>query len=295
MFFPNFQTGIQHATAALMKRGAEVDTGHWQGHVFENDPSLVTLELMDMAMEVPVDRKQMIEPGVFKEAKLSYPDKLSPVLAREIKPNLPWADDHFAERVSRDPSNPGEEYKNWPWWRGQEDQAMEEGATGLRNIFTHTYQERFWPKEAGSAIGDTFGHNPHPRQGIRYHYGDLDDVVNLLADHPYTRQATFPIFFPEDTGAVHGGRIPCTLHYHFMVRQNRLHLWYPIRSCDLVRHFRDDLYLACKLLLWVIQELQEKELRSDRDQIWVDVRPGTLFFNAYSFHVHKGDLHHVKV
>jgi hypothetical protein len=114
----------------------------------------------------------------------------------------------------------------------------------------------------------------------------------MLLHSPYTRQATFPIFFPEDTGA-DGRRIPCTLHYHFLLRNNQLHLWYPIRSCDLVRHFRDDLYLACRLLLWVLEELRERELRTDNPQLWMDVDPGTLFFTAYSFHVHYGDLRHV--
>jgi thymidylate synthase len=90
-------------------------------------------------------------------------------------------------------------------------------------------------------------------QGIRYEYGDLDDVVNLLYEHPFTRQATFPIFFPEDTGAVHGGRIPCTLHYHFLRRGDSLHLWYAIRSCDAVRHFRDDVYMATRLCQWVTE------------------------------------------
>jgi thymidylate synthase len=107
-----------------------------------------------------------------------------------------------------------------------------------------------------------------------------------------TRQAYFPIFFPEDTGAVHGGRIPCTLGYHFLLRSGLLHCWYEIRSCDAVRHFRDDLYLATRLVQWVVAELVEKETpRSDREQVWVDVNPGTMFFKAHSFHVHMGDRH----
>lgn len=65
-------------------------------------------------------------------------------------------------------------------------------------------------------------------------------------------------------------------------------MWYPIRSCDAVRHFRDDLYMACRLMLWVLQELIDK----DKDQ-WINVCPGTLHFTAYSFHIHKGDMHRV--
>jgi thymidylate synthase len=139
--------------------------------------------------------------------------------------------------------------------------------------FTHTYQERFWPKDLLNV-------------GIRWGPGDLDDVVGLLSSSPLTRQAYLPIFFPEDTGAVHGGRIPCTLGYYFLVRDRLLHLWYEIRSCDAVRHFRDDLYLAARLQLWVLERLQEIA-----PEYWRSVQPGTFHFHAYSFHVHHGDLH----
>jgi hypothetical protein len=283
-----------------MSRGVEVDAGSWQGYETKGKPDLVTIELLNLMFECPIE----VQTGIGDIFELR---DLPGVLAEQIQPNLPWADDHFDERVSRDPSNPGEEYKNWPWWQGQSEARIcrscgeREGRTHLDTcpgyfdepIFTHTYQERFWPKYAGS-LERIEGQEIY---GIRYEYGDLDDVVSLLAKNPFTRQATFPIFFPEDTGAVHGGRIPCTLHYHFLLRNGRLNLWYPIRSCDLVRHFRDDVYLACRLLIWVIQELRERELRGehgDSPQFWVDVDPGTLFFTAYSFHVHKGDIHHVR-
>lgn len=258
----------------LKQYGRVVDTGHWQGVTTEGKPDLVTKELMNLTFEVPMP--------------LSGDE-----LADDVHPNEPWAEAHFRERVSRVPSNPGKEYKNWPWWRGQE------GATAIKSEkyeehqgesfkFTHTYQERFWPKYAQRNESST---RTQVREGIRYRYGDLDDVVGLLRREPFTRQATLPIFFPEDTGAVHGGRVPCTLHYHFLRRGDQLNLWYPIRSCDAVRHFRDDLYMAVRLCQWVLKELVDHELRSDGEQTWVDVEPGMLHFTAYSFHVHMGDIH----
>ena len=66
-------------------------------------------------------------------------------------------------------------------------------------------------------------------------YGDLDDVVTLLTNDPLTRQAFLPMWFPEDTGVVHGTRVPCSLGYHFMQRDGRLSITYYIRSCDIVR------------------------------------------------------------
>jgi thymidylate synthase len=232
----------------------------------EGKPDLITKEAINWTAEIPVDR-----PGMTFHNNYTLVDQL----AQEIQPNREWADEHFEERVGGKPMNPDPSYERWPFWHGQESskQAGEQ--------FTHTYSERFWPKEAGEFYGRW------PISGIRYNYGDLQDLVELLANEPYTRQAYLPIFFPEDTGAVHGGRIPCTLGYHFMMRGDQLHMWYHIRSCDLHRHFRDDLYLAVRLQLWVLDALE------NYSRYWTAVSPGNLYFAAYSLHLHRGDERNV--
>ena len=255
---------IEFSLDCLRQGGQTVDTGHWQGYETEGKPDLVTKEIINLNFTC------QIPPGMVN-AQVA------------CKPNLPWAEIEFEERVGGVPRNPHASLAQWPWWRGQTEATMYEG------MFSHTYSERFWPKDAGDDSIERVGGSQ--MYGIRYRYGDLDDVIALLRAHPYTRQATFPIFFPEDTGAVHGGRIPCTLHYHFLLRENNLHMWYPIRSCDAVRHFRDDVYMAMRLCQWVIEECQERELRDTDPQLWFNVKPGVLCFTAYSFHVHMGDYH----
>jgi thymidylate synthase len=232
---------IDESLKYLEEHGEDVDVGRWQGVPTEGKPDMVTKEIINLQWTAQM-------PETMEEAQ------------ELINPNLPWAEDHFQERIAGEPSNPGKEYENWPWWRGQDSETM------IGGKFTHTYQERFWA--------------PRGLLGIRFSYGNLDDVVGHLSENPLSRQATFPIFFPEDTGVVHGGRVPCTLHYHFLRRKDRLHLWYPIRSCDAIRHFRDDIYMAVRLAQYVLARLG-----------WEDVEVGFLNFNAYSFHVHKGDLH----
>lgn len=204
-------------------------------------------------------------------------------LAVEIEPNMPWAEDHFQERVSGQPLNPGEQYKNWPWYRGNVETHRR-----VEEKFSHTYMERFWPKRAWKP-SDPFIEG-HEKQGIRYPYGDLDDLVTQLARTPDTRQAYLPVWFPEDTGAVHGERVPCTLGYHFLLRENRLHVTYFIRSCDFLRHFRDDVYLAARLCQWVLEKVRWRDFDGADTQRWEDVKPGVLTMHMVSFHVFEGDL-----
>lgn len=273
--FGNFQSAIDYSIASLKHYGAKVDTGKWQGIATEGKPDLITQEILNLDFEIPLER------GSWHDGdKLSWQDEL----AIETGCNVDWADEHFMERVSGVPLNPDPSHERWPWWHGQDS------TTKFNGMFSHTYSERFWPKQAADLTEHGF-FPPNGRKGIRYEYGDLNDVLTMLENDPWTRQAYLPIFFPEDTGAVHGGRIPCTLGYHFLLRDKKLHIWYEIRSCDAVRHFRDDIYLAARLCGWVIEQLFERELRSDKEQVWVDVDPGSLYFKAHSFHVHMGDYH----
>ena|SRR5215831_13438707 len=269
--FQHFDRAIEASIDELVHLGDPVDTGHWQGVSTEGKPDLTTVELMNHFFMVPT----------FRASWYDTLDSWIDDMAMEIKPNAEWADEHFEERVGGVPRNPDPSHKRWPWWVGQDEQTKQDGK------FTHTYSERFWPTQDGDP-------SARPPRGIRYEFGDYHTLLTLLLEKPFTRQAYLPIFFPEDTGAVHHGRVPCTLGYQFLLRDKRLHMWYTIRSCDAVRHFRDDVYLAVRLLGHTLNWLFERELRSDGEQVWVDVEPGNFYFTAYSFHVHRGDLHHVK-
>lgn len=167
-------------------------------------------------------------------------------LQRIVRPNLPWAEDHFQERVSRRPLNPPPSHEWWPFNQKGNEAHIKAGQ------FSHTYPERFWPKRAGQG-------NPlptDPNLGIRFAYGDLQDMVALLRRNPRTRQAYLPVWFPEDLAAAKlHERVPCTLGYHFLQNQrDSLDCTYFIRSCDFVRFFFDDVYMAARLLQWTAQQ-----------------------------------------
>jgi hypothetical protein len=194
------------------------------------------------------------------------------VLKAQIKPNVDWADEHFEERVGGFPLNPPPSHERWPY--AQKNNAE----FGGNEKFSHTYPERIWPKyrnvsKDGTVLDESI------IKGFRYDYGDFDDVVGLMAREPFTRQAFLPIWFPEDTGSVHGERVPCTIGYHFIRRADWVHVVYYIRSCDFFRHFRDDIYLCTRKLFWLMDRLKEIDPEN-----WENVKPGTLTMHITSLH-----------
>lgn len=179
-------------------------------------------------------------------------------MQQQAQPMLPWADIHFEERVGGLPLNPPPSHTMW--LRGNEAYMSGEK-------FSHSYPERFWPKSIHSEIG------------IRFNIGDLGDLIRLLIKEPETRQAYLPIYFPEDIyAATIGERIPCTLGYHFIVRNNKLDVFYPMRSCDVIRHMHNDLYLTNRLALFVKEQAHLH-----------NIELGSIHFVATSLHCFTSD------
>jgi thymidylate synthase len=274
VLYHSFSEAIGQAGFYLQYRSKVVHSNRWQGSDITQKPEMATHEVSGVSFSVDLGSMEHLD-----------------TYRREINPQLPWCDDHFEERVCGYPINPGVEWKNWAYGKSAE-RFLENGK------FNHNYMERYWPKLAGmlntptkdaedwdskykdDADEDSF---TSVNSGIKYSYGDLNDVVKLLAGDPFTRQAYLPIWFPEDTG---GGdkRAPCTIGYHFMMRDNKLDINYHIRSCDYVRHFRDDLYLTVRLLLWVLEQC-----RGIDPEYWNKVVPGKFLMQIGSLHVFRND------
>ena len=266
-YYANFAKALDGLSKDMKEYSQPIKPMRWQSIDVSNQPAAEMRELLHVTFQAPMAGEDL------------------EVYRQQIKPNLPWADDHFlAERVSGHPVNPGWTWKHWPWGHSA-DKFRREGEQ-----YSHSYAERYWPKYAGMAndeggILPEFHESTYRKNlGIRYAYGDLGDVVDLLVRDPETRQAYLPIWFPEDTGVTHGERVPCTLGYHFMMRNENLHVYYPIRSCDFYRHLRDDLYLTVRLVLWMLDRCREK------DPTWKAVRPGMFSFWAGSLHCFINDF-----
>lgn len=189
-----------------------------------------------------------------------------------IKPDLPWAERHFQERIGGKAINPGVEHANWPYHEG----AIKLHQHGGK--YDHNYMERFWPTD----LHDGFSIFPTKYwHGYRFPVGDLDDVITQLIADKGTRQAYLPIFFPEDTGATKGQRVPCTLGYHFIVREDQLHMQYNLRSCEIYRHFTNDIYMAVRLAQHVGSSIGVTDM-------------GRLTVNIVSFHGFVGDAEKIE-
>lgn len=264
------EPGNLHSLVDELLSTDPINIGEWQSLDISTAKLHATHELTDVAVcinQIPRSRT---------------------LLQQLVHPDLPWAEEHFEERVSGIPHNPPPSHEVWPYAvRGNGDHLSAD------LMFDHTYPERFWPKYVGSY----WSRFNLTAEGIRFKYGDLSDVVNLLVRSPLTRQAYLPVWFPEDTGAVQMQRVPCTLGYHFMIRDGRLSTRYYIRSCDAYRHFNNDVYLAARLTQWIVHQLNSRwdtEGVPEHHPLINELIPGSLIMYISSFHVMVGDVAKLK-
>jgi hypothetical protein len=225
---------IKETKRELYHYGTVRRNNKWQGIKIEQ--KLLEIFNIYLAMEMPTTTNQ---------------------LAEETKANLPWAEDHFQERIGGVPLNPGNEYKNWPFYRGMDnDDKFRKDGEGHQ--FSHSYMERMWCKQENDEdpLDPCSGGLRH---GIRYPYGDFEDFLQKFAQNPYGRQNYFSIWHPEDQSPG-DRRLPCTLGYWFNIVGGKLDCTYHIRSCDIFRHFHNDIYMTVRLAQYVRDRLTEEVL-----------------------------------
>ena len=175
----------------------------------------------------------------------------------DLTPRQPWADKEFEDRVSMDITmNPGNAWELLPEVWEPMLEAYKSGNITKRE-FSYTYATRMAQQ--------------------------LGDIVLELKGHHDSRQAYLSIWKPEiDSHRLSRRRVPCTLGYQFLIRDNKFHITYLQRSSNFLGHYQDDVYLAVKLQQWM----------ADR----VGVTPGTFSHWIGSFHIftHGGFKHDSK-
>ena len=159
----------------------------------------------------------------------------------------------FLDRINREGLNPGNSYKiRLDLW-----QSLMSKKDGEK--FDYTYSER-----------------------INYCH-QLDNAIAALKDDIHSRRAMIMIFKPEDTMESSGfaTRIPCSISYQFLIRNNKLIIIYFIRSNDYFKHFAIDIWLANALQEYMVEQLKEK---------YPQLKVGSLNYYCGSFHAYNEDL-----
>lgn len=135
--------------------------------------------------------------------------------------NQEWCNAEFSERVGGKPVNPGRAWKlREKYWK---QFITPDG------IFDYAYPQRLWMT--------------------------LPHAVSLLKKDSMSRRVYIPIFNPDlDDVSNLTTRIPCSLGYWFVYRQNKLSVTYLQRSSDFSEHFNNDIWLANKLKDHVAKE-----------------------------------------
>ena len=140
----------------------------------------------------------------------------------DLSPHQPWAEVEFKDRISLEPRNPGNSWKELPgvWIPMKEKDGR----------YSYTYSER-----------------------VAY---QLIEILEELRSNSSSREAYLAIWNPAlDPFRLSRRRVPCTLGYQFFFREGKLHMTYLQRSCNFPKHYQDDVYLAYKLQLWVAEKL----------------------------------------
>ena len=84
----------------------------------------------------------------------------------------------------------------------------------------------------------------------------LEPIINLLKEHPDTRQAFLSIWNPEDDILnFETSRVPCSLGFHFLIRNGKLNLVYYMRSLEVTQCVGNDIYTSSRMIEAVAEKL----------------------------------------
>lgn len=190
---------------------------------------------------------------VISKPSLGKKDMLKFLFKDEADNIEKYCEQEFLDRINREGLNPGNSYKiRLDLW-----QALMSKKDGDK--FDYTYSER-----------------------INYCH-QLDNAIAALKDDIHSRRAMIMIFRPEDTLDSSGfsTRIPCSIDYQFLIRNNKLMVLYHIRSNDYFKHFAIDIWLANALQEYIVEQLKD---------VYPNLKVGSLNYYCGSFHAYNEDL-----
>jgi len=158
----------------------------------------------------------------------------------------PWIRAEFEERVGGLPLNPG---KSWELRKNIWEQFLESSGK-----FSYTYSQLM--------------------------FSQIKPIINELREHPHTRQAIIELHNNIYDLPKLGGkrRIPCSMHYQFMIRNGGMDCIYVMRSSSFYEHTTNDVTLAIMLQNYI------------REQVDPALKQGVFTFHCGSLHAFKKQL-----
>lgn len=239
--FRTLAEAVNDTARDIKVRGISVECNSYQDKELEGEDRYVK-ELMGVAFKVS---KPLLE----REKAISYIFR-DPGEAKKI---IKYCKQEIKDRCCGKPLNPGNSYKiRADMWT----KFLEGGKK-----FSYQYAERLWTNN------------------------QFETVIDILKKDSGTRQAVLSIWDPNKDMVASklggGNRIPCSLFYQFMVRNNRLHLIYTMRSNDFLGHHVIDLYCATGLMEYVVKRLEDT---------YPGIKVGSLTYMGSSLHCFHWDL-----
>jgi len=264
--FKNCLEMIKEIDRDLKVCGLTVPVKHYQNKKLVGENQL-TKELIGVSFLISkplVKRKEMLE-FIFKED------------ANRIEK---YCMQEHADRTSRRPLNPGNSYKirKDMWHKFLTNPEKCDICHGNKVILgAERKQETCWSCDGAGEI-----------QKFDYTYAErmswqLSNAIDALIEDKHTRQALIQVFQANPDSGLYGGntRIPCSVDYQILIRNNRVHVIYHMRSNDYFGHFPIDIWLAAELLQW---------FKSNLEPHYPFLKTGSLTYFCGSLHAYKWDI-----
>lgn len=215
--FGNHYDAIRELLRELKELGITVPITHYQDKWVKGDKDFYTKELIGYSYVVSQADQKLDE-----MVRFLYPDKAGEDVIEYCQLEL-------NDRLAGVARNPGNAHKSrYSLW----EEFLED-----KQKFSYTYSER---------IADS-----------NLEKDQIQKVIDELKESPDSRQAIVQIFNylydDKNIGGKH--RIPCSLHYQFLLRNKKLHSIYCMRSNDLLTHYVVDIWIACKIQMYIAQKL----------------------------------------
>jgi len=232
--YTNLYEAVNETERELWEMGIEVWPQSMQDKIVKDNPDYLTKEIRGYAFKIVnwswnmAVVKQVMEHFFKNKAD----DVLTYILAE------------FRERVCGSAHNPGKAYL-------YRKDLWEEFLHGGK--FAYTYSERITP-QLPTILGE-LQTNPESRQAIiNIHSNICPQIDRQLKD---TGQDTNFVGWSADLhNRGGGGRIPCSMYYQIMIREEKVDFIYAMRSCDFLTHFPVDISLALLLQDWFSDKLE---------------------------------------